>query len=1011
MLTISAHAEVPPPTGDAGYDQAGLIYFNDNELTEITVTMDPADLSAMLADPFNNTYRQCTVHIVNSQTDTTVFDVAIRPRGNTSRGATKKSWKLKFNEFIPGREVFGLEKLNLNGHQNDPSVVRGKLAWDIFNNFGVPSPRAGMVHLVINDGSLVDDVYINVEQIDDEFLAAWFGDDTGNLYQCRYKGERADLRYVSPGDAATYQNLGNPTYELENDSGLNQFVDLADFISFIESANDTDFAAQINSRFNVDTFLRAMAVDCVNGHWDDLWHGANNYYLYLNPQNGVFEYITYDLDNTYGIDFFSIDWATRPPETFGDNGFGWDFSSPFGGGAEPPLVRRIFNIPAYQDQYFRYVRQLVGASGVPSDPTPTTFNDTDGDTFLSFTDPHFDILSVIVSNTSDTLNADLTVAGPIDVGGSTDQARVMIFIDTRPGGATSNPWNRDINITTQADYFVGSWTDGGGGFILYEWTGSGWDSIHASFDNPAGMNQDLSSKSDGIVRYQIPLAHMNLTDTSSFTFDVVTTNDRDGLPDPGIDHLSNPNQSTPDYDTPSQPGPYPAHTLTPFTPKTSGSFDGIFTLPPRNTHIDSLKTMLTPYAFTGSFSGGNADYGYDNQDFQDSFTLPANYSGNQPWAWGVKPYIEARTDYLRLNTPAPADLPRIFINEVIAINETIISDELGQFEDFIELYNDEDFPVDLSGMYLSDTPGMPQLWQIPPGTVIASKSFLLIWADNDPLDGPLHATFKLSNSGEMVTLSHTDANGAVLINTLTYPTLGVDESFGRFPDGSDALEIFCAVTPAAPNNPDDACFTEPDPTPLVFINEWLASNDGSALDEFGDADDFVELYNAENFDVDLTGRFLTDDLTDPNKWEFPLGTIIPAHGYLVIWADNEPLQGPLHATFKLSGGGESIGLFDRTTNQLAQIDALTYAAQTTDISQGRSPDGTPCLAFFDPSPNQPNPAGRADLTGDGTLDFFDISAFLTAFGNQDPVADFTNDGVFDFFDISAFLTAFSAGCP
>jgi len=53
----------------------------------------------------------------------------------------------------------------------------------------------------------------------------------------------------------------------------------------------------------------------------------------------------------------------------------------------------------------------------------------------------------------------------------------------------------------------------------------------------------------------------------------------------------------------------------------------------------------------------------------------------------------------------------------------------------------------------------------------------------------------------------------------------------------------------------------------------------------------------------------------------------------------------------------------------------------------------------------------ADLTGDGTLDFFDISAFLTAFGNSDPIADFTGDGTFDFFDISAFLTEFSAGCP
>jgi hypothetical protein len=53
----------------------------------------------------------------------------------------------------------------------------------------------------------------------------------------------------------------------------------------------------------------------------------------------------------------------------------------------------------------------------------------------------------------------------------------------------------------------------------------------------------------------------------------------------------------------------------------------------------------------------------------------------------------------------------------------------------------------------------------------------------------------------------------------------------------------------------------------------------------------------------------------------------------------------------------------------------------------------------------------ADLTGDGSLDFFDVSAFLAAYNAQDPAADFTGDGMFDFFDVSAFLSAFNAGCP
>lgn len=57
------------------------------------------------------------------------------------------------------------------------------------------------------------------------------------------------------------------------------------------------------------------------------------------------------------------------------------------------------------------------------------------------------------------------------------------------------------------------------------------------------------------------------------------------------------------------------------------------------------------------------------------------------------------------------------------------------------------------------------------------------------------------------------------------------------------------------------------------------------------------------------------------------------------------------------------------------------------------------------------PTCPADLNGDGQLDFFDISSFLTAFGLQEPIADFNNDGAWDFFDISGFLSAYSAGCP
>lgn len=54
---------------------------------------------------------------------------------------------------------------------------------------------------------------------------------------------------------------------------------------------------------------------------------------------------------------------------------------------------------------------------------------------------------------------------------------------------------------------------------------------------------------------------------------------------------------------------------------------------------------------------------------------------------------------------------------------------------------------------------------------------------------------------------------------------------------------------------------------------------------------------------------------------------------------------------------------------------------------------------------------RADLNGDGLLNFFDVSAFINAYTAMDPIADFTDDGLFNFFDVSAFISLFSQGCP
>ena len=111
----------------------------------------------------------------------------------------------------------------------------------------------------------------------------------------------------------------------------------------------------------------------------------------------------------------------------------------------------------------------------------------------------------------------------------------------------------------------------------------------------------------------------------------------------------------------------------------------------------------------------------------------------------------------------------------------------------------------------------------------------------------------------------------------------------------------------------------------------------------GGYEDWFELYNPGTNAVDLGGNYLTDDLANKFKFQVPANGhyIVPAGGFLLVWADNESNQNSLdradlHADFALSKGGEEIGLFapDGTV-----IDAVTFGAQSTDVSQGRFPNG------------------------------------------------------------------------
>jgi spore coat protein CotH len=124
----------------------------------------------------------------------------------------------------------------------------------------------------------------------------------------------------------------------------------------------------------------------------------------------------------------------------------------------------------------------------------------------------------------------------------------------------------------------------------------------------------------------------------------------------------------------------------------------------------------------------------------------------------------------------------------------------------------------------------------------------------------------------------------------------------------------------------------------VVINEFLAQNQNYNTNEYGQHQDWIELFNTTSSPKNLFGVYLTDNFSNLNKYSFPPNTIIPAGGYLIVWADQDSsTTSYLHCNFKLGASGEQIML----SNSAGMIiDSVTYGAQTADLSTGRCLNGT-----------------------------------------------------------------------
>ncbi|MGB6035659.1 MAG: lamin tail domain-containing protein [Cryomorphaceae bacterium] len=276
---------------------------------------------------------------------------------------------------------------------------------------------------------------------------------------------------------------------------------------------------------------------------------------------------------------------------------------------------------------------------------------------------------------------------------------------------------------------------------------------------------------------------------------------------------------------------------------------------------------------------------------------------------------------------------KLVINEVLPGNDNSGTDEFGENDDWVEIYNASDEAINLEGFFLSDNDGNETKFVFP-NFELAANDVVVVWCDDQPEQGDFHAAFRLSGAGEEVGLYDPDT---LTLDYVRYGSVPDDISVGRFPNGRGPFGILIPTFDQLNTNSVQ---------PGLVINEYQSANESTASDQFGAFEDWVELYNAGNTPVNLEGYFLSDKIGSPTEFVFPDTVLLPDE-YLIIWCDMDITEPGLHTFFRLGGDGDDILLSDPDT---LTIDYVSFGVITPDESEGRFANGTgPITCFITPT--------------------------------------------------------------
>ncbi len=348
----------------------------------------------------------------------------------------------------------------------------------------------------------------------------------------------------------------------------------------------------------------------------------------------------------------------------------------------------------------------------------------------------------------------------------------------------------------------------------------------------------------------------------------------------------------------------------------------------------------------------------------------------------------------------------LVINELMLSNRVTITDEDGDYPDWIELHNTGNFALELEGYWLSDDPTNPLKWQFP-AISIGPREYLLLFASGkdrgDAAAGYLHTNFRLSAGGETLLLSTADGH---IIDSVETGPMPSNISYGRKPGAKDHWVYFYDATPGSSNRDEgfkELEYAREENSP-VYINEFLTSGRTSIPDMDGDLSDWIEIVNSGDSPIDLAGYWLSDKDYNPYKWKFPSVILAPGE-YLVVFASGKHRTDPgarsLHTNFKLNDTNDTL-IF--STHEGSIIDEIKIRNMITNVSFGRDQEDRERWLYYPyPTPGQENHTqGFEELSGKELKTSYPLVINEAMAMNTQTIAD-------DYGEYSDWLEIYNAG--